>query len=609
VSSVIVVAIYGAIPAALLVLLFAEKLGPMLGLFTKDEVKREVRRSQELSQGLSLSFTEDAETMEWLNFLVSKMWPHISDYVAKMIRGYETLIHSYVPLPGIHFSACTLGKQAIKLGPVEHKSVKGIYDGEWSEDNGVELTIGLSYNSDVDIVLSTPIASVGIADLKINGVLRLKFRPLVSASPFIGGMEMFFVSSPQVSLNFKGIANVAECPGVQGKVKNMIDDIIANLMVLPKRMAFKISGDAGVDLATLKNPIPSGVLRIKVVKATNLEGKDFSLMSAKTSDPYAEVRMGADFLRTPVVKANCNPEWTEDNTLECFYYSDEQCMQFDLFDHDRLKVGSTDRLGSMNKVPLSKLLKEAGKGPVSFPLEAHDASDSKPPEGSMLFLEVSSFNQSHALDGDEVEGVNKYSLAFKIDECKGLPEDGLGAPYTVRLTVKDSDLTVSSAAGYAKAARGTASTKSLNAIRKLKEKGMKVSDMAEIMDLPEDTISEILDQGFKHEAGTTEAAKEDEAMLKTMAAGYDKRMKSCNPCFETVLRLAVPSRFLKAKVELISDPKAKDGPKGEVVAQFELDVGASHLQEGPFKLLSADGKPLSDTATLEGSIKVYRFVK
>mmetsp|Transcript_7342 Transcript_7342/g.18398 ORF Transcript_7342/g.18398 Transcript_7342/m.18398 type:complete len:852 (-) Transcript_7342:45-2600(-) len=614
ISFVISIIIFGAVPAILAICWYSEALAPFTGLISKktaDEEKHKVRR-EERETFRQLQLQEGGESMEWLNFLIEQMWPKIAKYAEDIIRSFEERIQSMVPVPGgISFKTCSLGQEPIRFGPVKPKITSAYYDDQFIEHGGVELQIGLTYHSDVEIVLATKFATVGVAALDITGTLSVSMRPLVGSAPFFGGLEVVFTNPPMVDLDFKGIGNVADMPGIYSTVRNIIDEAIAGVMVTPHRIAKSITDDPKVDLARLKCPTPDGVLRIKVLKANSLAAKDFNLIRQPTSDPYVRIKIGTETWKTPTIKKTCNPEWTEDNVHDFVIYSLEQCAQIDVFDWDR--IGSDDPLGSINQISVHDLIKKAGKGPEAWSLSPRSDRDEFPPQDARLHLEVEWLwlNQPTADQKSTLPGPSKYVLALKIDEATGLPESGLFAPFTVKMTIKGTDMSRQSSPGWSKWA-STATTKTLQNIRRLHTK-CDSSVIADVVDVDVDLINEFLrdDAGRARTGMDRKEAKHDQEWLTKLQENCNLRESSCNPQFEEVLTQCLASKDVTAVVELINDPK-KRPKKGEaangVVARFEVKVGDDEVIHGPFILLDPKtNKPLSGGASLHGTFTLWQL--
>mmetsp|Transcript_22808 Transcript_22808/g.44305 ORF Transcript_22808/g.44305 Transcript_22808/m.44305 type:complete len:630 (+) Transcript_22808:93-1982(+) len=598
-KSVLSVMFLGIAPAFGIMLAFSNKFSKITGQFSQkalDDARAKVVR---LEKGKKTMYREGGESMDWFNFLIEHLWPHIAKYAENIIRGYESTVQKYMPLASssVHFSSCSLGKKSLQFGPVVPRVVDAVFNDQRITDGGVELDVHISYNSDVDIVLSTPIAKVGIADLSINGTMSIVFRPLISKSPFIGGMEILFNNPPEVEIDFKGIGNIADMPGIYSAVRRAIDDAIAGMMVAPNRMAFAISGDEGVDLARLKNPPPVGLLKLTIIKAENLEGTDFNFFGTKTSDPYVEVKLGAEKWRTPTISKNCNPVWKKDNTHYFFVFSTQQLIYIDTFDEDRF---TDDPLGSVARMSVKEFVEAVGDSSTAFPLGPKNTSEKPPPEGARVHL------QCHWLKTVPVTGpvnpTHGFVVSLKIDECKHLPGDGLNAPYTVQLSIKgDAANSTKTGKSWPPAILGPAVTaETLQRVSKLDAARTEWSLIAEVLDLDEALVEELLERPPGHSDDAAWIAKIEDRRRQTKG--------SSNPQFEEVIRLMSKTKDFTMVVELVNSDKKKPA----VVGRFELDMRSKSEELGPFTIMSpTTGEPVTagyagaEKAQMHGCVKLY----
>ena len=121
-----------------------------------------------------------------------------------------------------------------------------------------------------------------------------------------------------------------------------------------------------VNQGELKNRLPDGVLRVKVVEGSDLEAKDLKFLgTGGSSDPYVSVILGAQKFATTIKPATLNPIWNE--TFEMFVEeSKNRYIEIKAFDRDRLPARD-ESLG--NKTwELAKLL-ETGYEDLWLPLE------------------------------------------------------------------------------------------------------------------------------------------------------------------------------------------------------------------------------------------------
>lgn len=589
-----------ALPPAFIIWYWAEPLSEFTGLvpLMQAETLREAmrRRGRERKRRQKMDY-EGGESVEWMNALVEQIWPHVSTYVEELILGLESTIQASVPV-GIYFERCTMGKTPIQFGPIKHRSVPSFFQGKLHEDGGVALDIGLCYQSDIEVVLSTKMASVGVASVEMIGDITVLMRPFVDAPPFIGGIEVMFCSPPRVELEFRGIGNLVSLPGIYGTVRRVIDDAIAQAMVTPNRISTQLSLDPGVDLARLKNPTPLGVLRVTVLSAVSLEAKDLRLVGESTSDPYVKVTVGCDSGKTKPVMGTLAPQWYKDNVFEFLIYSTEQVVDINVLDYDA--IGADDPLGCISG-PVKNLLAQVGKGPVSWQLEPERDSRSSPPEDSRLTLQIDWLRLNQKLDGPEVAGTGaKYVAALKIERCDGLSESAAKyAPYIVQFRLKDSDDDQKSVSkpGWSAWQHGL-TPKALDKIKLMAKNKCPAEIIAEVVEVKADVIKDFLADA-KTDAMTEE---ESQRWIQELGAARAKTAESLHPHFEQVLRLVLNAKEVTAIVELVGGPKKQD-----IVGRFEVQLGSEELVSGPFTLNHPlTGEPL---ARLEGSVMLWRLEK
>ena len=84
-------------------------------------------------------------------------------------------------------------------------------------------------------------------------------------------------------------------------------------------------------------------LDITIKKAEGLEGKDFTLLRKKTSDPYVNICVGDRIVkRTSIKYKTCDPEWNE--SFQITVDRDER-VSLEVFDHDQFT--ENDPMGSV----------------------------------------------------------------------------------------------------------------------------------------------------------------------------------------------------------------------------------------------------------------------
>merc|ERR1711966_397468 len=81
-------------------------------------------------------------------------------------------------------------------------------------------------------------------------------------------------------------------------------------------------------------PRPEAVIRVHVVEAKGLQGKDWRLFSEKTSDPYAVLKVGGRQFKTEKVTKTVNPKWGSNEVYDFFMFNKRQKLFVELLDHD-----------------------------------------------------------------------------------------------------------------------------------------------------------------------------------------------------------------------------------------------------------------------------------
>ncbi|XP_075466049.1 extended synaptotagmin-3 [Ascaphus truei] len=281
----------------------------------------------------------DVERAEWVNKVVGQMWPYIGMYVEKMLHDkIEPLVRaSNVHLKAFTFTKAHFGEKHPRINGVKAYTKK-------VDKREVILDLQLCYTGDCEINVEVKkVCKAGVKGIQLHGTLRVILAPLMSEPPFVGAVTMFFLQKPHLEINWTGLTNILEIPGVSGMSDTMIIDIIASHLVLPNRITFPLSGQ--VNAAQLRFPVPHGVLRVYLIEAENLIPKDTYLKGIikGKSDPYAVLRVGNQTFKSKTIKENLNPRWEELYEL-VVHEVPGQDLEVDLYDEDPDK---DDFLGSL----------------------------------------------------------------------------------------------------------------------------------------------------------------------------------------------------------------------------------------------------------------------
>jgi Ca2+-dependent lipid-binding protein len=116
-------------------------------------------------------------------------------------------------------------------------------------------------------------------------------KPLITEIPLIGGIQVYFLTPPEVDFDLGGIANALDAPGLSGIIRRIVLEQIGYFMVLPHK--FSMAMTESVLTAQLKCPDSAGVLRVNLIRAIDLMKKDIGVLGLGKSDPYATLVVGA----------------------------------------------------------------------------------------------------------------------------------------------------------------------------------------------------------------------------------------------------------------------------------------------------------------------------
>uniref|UniRef100_A0A8C6WLD3 Extended synaptotagmin-like protein 1a n=1 Tax=Neogobius melanostomus TaxID=47308 RepID=A0A8C6WLD3_9GOBI len=156
-------------------------------------------------------------------------------------------------------------------------------------------------------VINVEIKSISVKLL--HGKLRVILEPLIGDVPLVGAITMFFIRRPKLDINWTGLTNLLDIPGLNAMSDTMIMDAIASHLVLPNRLTIPLVPNLLV--AQLQSPLPR--VTVYNAQAENLTAKDTvikGIIDGK-SDPYAVLRVGTQVFTSHHVDSNLNPQWRE----------------------------------------------------------------------------------------------------------------------------------------------------------------------------------------------------------------------------------------------------------------------------------------------------------
>uniref|UniRef100_A0A4W4DZG3 Extended synaptotagmin-like protein 1b n=1 Tax=Electrophorus electricus TaxID=8005 RepID=A0A4W4DZG3_ELEEL len=249
----------------------------------------------------------DVEKVEWLNKVIQQAWPYIGQYLEKLLT--ETIAPSIrassAHLQTLAFTKIDFGDKAMK--------VVGVKAHTENDKGQVLLDVYISYvgNVEINVEVKRYFCKAGVKGIQLQGMMRVILEPLIGDVPIVGAVTMFFIRRPKLDINWTGLTNLLDIPGLNVMSDSMIMDAIASFLVLPNRLTVPLVPDLPV--AQLRSPLPRGVVRIHLIEADELAAKDNYVkgVMAGLSDPYALIRVGPQTFKSHHKDNTASPKWGE----------------------------------------------------------------------------------------------------------------------------------------------------------------------------------------------------------------------------------------------------------------------------------------------------------
>uniref|UniRef100_A0A8C7CJR3 Extended synaptotagmin-like protein 1b n=1 Tax=Oncorhynchus kisutch TaxID=8019 RepID=A0A8C7CJR3_ONCKI len=232
----------------------------------------------------------DVEKVEWLNKILQQVWPFVGQYLEKLL--VETIAPS-IRASSTHLQTLTFTK--VDFGDKYPSLLPCSYVG----------------NVEINVEVKRYFCKAGVKGIQLHGMMRVILEPLIGDVPIVGAVTMFFIRRPKLDINWTGLTNLLDIPGLNIMSDTMIMDAIASHLVLPNRLTVPLVADLHV--AQLRSPLPRGVVRIHLLEADDLPAKDNYIKGviAGLSDPYALCRVGPQTFTSHVVDNTVCPKWGE----------------------------------------------------------------------------------------------------------------------------------------------------------------------------------------------------------------------------------------------------------------------------------------------------------
>uniref|UniRef100_A0A673TKX3 Extended synaptotagmin-3 n=1 Tax=Suricata suricatta TaxID=37032 RepID=A0A673TKX3_SURSU len=278
----------------------------------------------------------DVERVEWANKIISQIWPYLSMIMESKFREKlePKIREKSIHLKTFTFTKLYFGQKCPRVNGVKAHTNK-------RNRRQVVLDLQICYIGDCEISAELQKMQAGVNGIQLQGTLRIILEPLLVDKPFVGAVTVFFLQKPHLQINWTGLTNLLDAPGINEVSDSLLEDLIAAHLVLPNRVTVPVK--KGLDVTNLLFPLPCGVTRVHLLEAEKLAQKDGFLGIRGKSDPYAKVSIGLQHFRSRTIYKNLNPTWNE--IFEFIVYEvPGQDLEVDLYDED---PDRDDFLGSL----------------------------------------------------------------------------------------------------------------------------------------------------------------------------------------------------------------------------------------------------------------------
>lgn len=296
-------------------------------------------RKQQQRDGMNVVASENAPrgivSHGFLKDVLARLWPHFKIAVARALRDLMHEGFAKLPRP---LSTCKVTK--IDLGNVPIR-LDNIVVHELQQDS-LQFDMDVVWDSDCDVRLKADyVGSFGVRKVVLRGRMSVILKPVTDYFPCFAAISYSFINPPELQLKFTGLAQVADFKIFATTVRNIIQDAMASIMVLPERMLYKI--DEENDFFRSYQP-PLGILRLTLVSGRGFIVEQRRLRKADVPDVYCIITAcGGKVWRTKTIKNNLTPQWNESADFVLSDY--DQVLEVDAFDEDGGPLDPDDDLG------------------------------------------------------------------------------------------------------------------------------------------------------------------------------------------------------------------------------------------------------------------------
>lgn len=334
---------------------------------------------------------DDVTHRNFLSDVVARLWPYLNQAASAVIQ--ESVEPSFKdsmpgPLKSLRFTTIDLGSTPV--------IIDNIIVHEETKDGVVQFDWDVLWNTTCDIQLAASYGvAFGVRAIELKGRMSFLMKPLSNAIPCVDAIQYSFINPPVLELDFTGLANVADFSIVERKIRGIIQDSLASMVVLPIRMMTKLAPTTSfLDVHTP----PRGVARVTLLRGRGFQVEKRALRSADIPDVYVCMKLGTSKeWKSPTVRNHLSPDWqtssnsnsgsgkSHDNVNDFLLSDLDQIINIEAWDEDKGPMDADDWLGCA-QVTVGHILL-AGKA-LEVELWSREKKGSSKPTGAFVTISV-----------------------------------------------------------------------------------------------------------------------------------------------------------------------------------------------------------------------------
>lgn len=266
----------------------------------------------------------------WLGEVLNQLSPKVSE------MGTRVLNSRVEPLAQGALLAMNLGKKAFKFTNINLGQMRPQFTNfrtHKAHPNRITVDYDMVYLGNSDIQVSLLGISCGVRDIRVAGRARMVLSPTISELPLAGGIQLFFITKPDIDFDFHGVAKVADLPLIKEKIKAELLKDLMEQAVYPGRVTIPLSFTA--DPMLIWQPQVTGILAVRLRSVTGLprKGGFRKLVGQDKPDVFATIGVGGEEWKSKVAKNTLDATW-EDWYEFPLEEMDGHIVEINLYDKD-----------------------------------------------------------------------------------------------------------------------------------------------------------------------------------------------------------------------------------------------------------------------------------